>query len=176
MSDQTHLASGPCGHAGCAPDTRREKRTTGPSIWVGAAAIAAALAWGSPAATESPVLSDEPDAKASSNESRNFASSIPLAAAFKVERVGAVYPSYMDQFCWNNECGPKRTESEIVMQRLDDLQTSLEERLEALAHRLKSIEDTLNESRDSLNEDVIQEAPGIDWDALFEEMERLDED
>lgn len=143
MSDKTHLASGPRGRAGGVPDTRRAKRTTGLKIWMGSAAIAMALAWDGPAATDTPDPSDEPDAKVSSNEWRRFASSEPPAAEFGVERVGYVISPYQDP-SWKNKPGWK-TESEIIMERLDDLRTSLERRLRTLANQLEHIQDTLDQ-------------------------------
>ncbi len=135
MSDHNHLASGPRGHAGGAPDTRRAKRTTGQRIWMGSAAIAMALAWSGPAATDTPDPSVEPEARVSSNEGRTFASSEPLAEGFKVERVGHVISPFKDPR-WKSKPAPKETESEIIMQRLDDLQTSVDE----LASQLRQIQ------------------------------------
>ncbi len=162
MSDHNHLASGPRGHAGGAPDTRRARKTAGLKIWMASAGFAAALAWGGLEAADTPVPPDEADARPSSSESRTFASSGPLAEGFKVERVGHVISPFKDPR-WKSKPAPKETESEIIMERLDDLQTSVDE----LAYQLEHIQYTLNQL---LGPPEADELLGpLDWDQILGE-------
>ena len=162
MSDHNHLASGPRGHAGGAPDTRHARKTVGLKIWMASAGFAAALAWGGPAATDTPDPSVEPEARISSNEGRTFASSEPLAEGFKVERVGHVISPFKDPR-WKSKPAAKETESEIIMERLDDLQTSVDE----LASQLEYIQYTLDQLLGPLEPDEL--LGSLDWDQILGE-------
>ena len=171
MSDHNHLASGPRGHAGGAPDTRRAKRTTGLKIWMASAGFAAALAWGGPAAADTPDPSVEPEARVSSNEGRTFASSGPLAEGFKVERVGHVISPFKDPR-WKNKPDQIQSEYEIIMERLDDLRTCVEGRLRRLAYELSLIQLTLDHLVDLVDppedDDVLNP---LDWLPMMEPEE-----